>query len=395
MKIFRPWYLAQMSIGVVQWVGIALMLTPLIIERTGSGALMGSVMSVIGLFGICAPLIGWIADRFSVHRQMQKVALFAHLLSLVLLYFATTQTYLYLLVGLCIGIGTVTQLVLNPAFVLNALPSEQQSRGLSRLFQLQFIGIVVAGTLLGLVSLLGWSNESKLLLLMGLVAMSIIAVFVSPPPQIKVEVEPAEAAEQERALPSNEVSKKNIVAFVLFLATVFISMFTSSNLMETGPIIIKEVFNVDLGHSAFGLAASAVLTIVLLEPAGRCADKYGPYVVWGAALLSYAVTAIGLWLSVGSSISSLVPILLIMLLMQAISWFDMAIPAIADSLSPSSPALTQGLLLFAMAVGFGVGTFIAGQLIEVSGFVSVINYCAGSIAITLALAGATLISKKS
>ncbi|MFA0440472.1 hypothetical protein BCU70_08035 [Vibrio sp. 10N.286.49.C2] len=391
MKIFKPWYLAQMSIGVVQWVGIALMLTPLIIERTGSGALMGTVMSVIGLFGIVAPLIGWLADRFSVHREMQKIALFSHLASLILLYFASTQAYLYVLVGLAIGIGTVTQLVLNPAFVLNALPEESQSRGLSRLFQLQFIGIVIAGSLLGIVSLLGWSNEQKLLILMALVSISIITVFIAPPPRIQVDVDTQEASGDSQEELS--AASRTAIPFALFLVTVFISMFTSSNLMETGPIIIKEVFSVDLGHSAFGLAASAILTIVLLEPAGRCADKFGPYVIWIAALLSYGVTAIGLWLAVGTSMPSLVPILLIMLLMQAISWFDVAVPAIADSLSPSSPALTQGLLLFAMAGGFGIGTFIAGQLIETDGFVSVINYCAGSIVLTLIIAALTLISK--
>ncbi len=391
MKVFRPWYLAQMSIGVVQWVGIALMLTPLIIERTSSGALMGVVMSVIGLFGVCAPLIGWLADKYSIHRQLQKLALFSHLISLILLYFATSQAYLYVLVGLTIGIGTVTQLVLNPVFVLNALPKEGQSRGLSRLFQLQFFGIVVAGSLIGIVSLLGWSSEHQLIVLMGLVLLSIIVVFISPPPAISRECE--EQPLQQLA-DGASTSKPKALAFILFLVTVFISMFTSSNLMETGPIIIKEVFNVDLGHSAFGLAASAVLTIVLLEPVGRCAEKYGSYVIWVASLICYAITAIGLWLSVGADIPNVIPILLIMLMMQAISWFDVAIPAIADSLSPSSPALTQGLLLFAMAGGFGVGTFIAGQLIEAEGFIAVINYCAASIVITLAIAFLTLFFKR-
>jgi hypothetical protein len=46
-----------------------------------------------------------------------------------------------------------------------------------------------------------------------------------------------------------------------------------------------------------------------------------------------------------------------------------------------------------MAGGFGVGTFIAGQLIENEGFVAVVNYCAGSIAVAIAIAITTLISK--
>ncbi len=391
MKTFKPWYIAQMSIGVVQWVGIALLLTPLIIERTGSGALMGSVMSLIGLFGISAPLIGWLADKYGIHRQMQKVALFSHLLSLVLLYFAQTETYTYLLVGLSIGVGTVSLLVLNPTFVLNSTPEKEQARSLSRLFQFQFLGIVIAGTLVGTVSLLGWSNEQKLLMLMALVCVSIITVFVSPPP--KVQVSALDEAPQSDS-PAENSNKQNITAFVLFLATVFVSMFTSSNLMETGPLVIKEVFNVDLGHSAFGLAGSAVLTMLLLEPAGRLAEKNSPYLIWMVALGCYAATAIGLWLAIGTNVSNLLPILLIVLLMQAISWFDMVIPAIADELSPSTPALTQGILMFAMAFGFGVGTFIAGQLIDMGGFVSVVDYCAASIIVTMILALATLLFKR-
>ncbi|AYV21980.1 MFS transporter [Vibrio mediterranei] len=391
MKTLKPWYIAQMSNGVVQWAGIALMLTPLIIERTGSGSLMGSVMSLIGLFGISAPLIGWLADKYGIHRQMQKVALFSHLLSLVLLYFAQTETYTYLLVGLTIGIGTVSQLVLNPTFVLNSLPENEQARGLSRLFQFQFLGVVIAGSLLGVVSLLGWTSEQKLLMLMTLVCVSIVTVFIAPPPKVKVPEVEQQSDDESLTKKSN---KRTSIAFVMFLATVFISMFTASNLMETGPIIIKEVFNVDLGHSAFGLAGSAVLTMILLEPAGRLAEKSSPYLIWMASLACYAVTSIGLWLAIGTNIPSLVPILLIVLLMQAISWFDMVIPAIAEELSPSTPALTQGILMFAMAIGFGVGTYIAGQLIDVEGFVSVVDYCAASIVVTLVLAFATLLFKR-
>ncbi|MCF4171786.1 MFS transporter [Vibrio sp. McD22-P3] len=391
MKTLKPWYIAQMSNGVVQWAGIALMLTPLIIERTGSGSLMGSVISLIGLFGISAPLIGWLADKYGIHRQMQKVALFSHLLSLVLLYFAQTETYTYLLVGLTIGIGTVSQLVLNPTFVLNSLPENEQARGLSRLFQFQFLGVVIAGSLLGVVSLLGWTSEQKLLMLMTLVCVSIVTVFIAPPPKVKVPEVEQQSDDESLTKKSN---KRTSIAFVMFLATVFISMFTASNLMETGPIIIKEVFNVDLGHSAFGLAGSAVLTMILLEPAGRLAEKSSPYLIWMASLACYAVTSIGLWLAIGTNIPSLVPILLIVLLMQAISWFDMVIPAIAEELSPSTPALTQGILMFAMAIGFGVGTYIAGQLIDVEGFVSVVDYCAASIVVTLVLAFATLLFKR-
>jgi predicted MFS family arabinose efflux permease len=240
---------------------------------------------------------------------------------------------------------------------------------------------------------MGWSNEQKLLVLMSMVCISIVSVFVAPPPKVIVDKDATQETDDDSSAQTKS-KKRGLLAFILFLGTVFVSMFTSSNLMETGPIIIKEVFNVDLGHSAFGLAASAALTIVLLEPAGRLAEKSSPYIIWMVSFACYAITAIGLWLAVGNNIPSFVPVLLIVLLMQAISWFDMVIPAIADELSPSSPALTQGLLMFAMALGFGVGTFIAGQLIDASGFVAVVDYCAASILVTLLLAATTLLAKR-
>ena len=181
---------------------------------------------------------------------------------------------------------------------------------------------------------------------------------------------------------------------IVFLSAVFISMFTASNLIETGPVIIQQVFGVELGQTAFGLAGSAVLTMFLLEAAGRWAEKSGPYSVWTTAAVCYGVSAIGLWLAVGHNVPSLLPILLIVLLMQAVSWFDMVIPAIAEHLSPVTPALTQGFLMFAMAIGFGTGTFIAGQLIEVSGFVAVVNFCAAAWVVTMILVGGTLILKR-
>ena len=385
MNIVKPWFMAQMSIGVVQWVSIALLLTPIIIERTESGTLLGSVMAVIGLFGIAAPLIGYLADKYSLHRLLQRLALVAHLVSLLLLYSAQSQPWLYLLIGFCIGAGTVTLLVLNPTFVLNGLPESLHGRGLSRLFQFQFAGIVIAGTLLGLVGMIGWDKQMQLMLLMGLVCLSLLAVTISPPPSINI----AEQDEQDDAEVSQS-SSGNGIAWILFLVTVFISMFTSSNLMETGPLIIKHVFNVELGHSAFGLAASALVTIVLLEPAGRWVEKSGPYVVWFTGLLIYTTVAVGLWLSIGQGVPSLLPILFLLLLMQAISWFDMVIPAIAERLSPLSPAFTQGVLLLAMAGGFGIGTFVAGLLIDAAGFSAVIAFCAGSIVLAILTASATL-----
>ncbi|MFC5077749.1 hypothetical protein VTH8203_02257 [Vibrio thalassae] len=99
MNSIRLWHFAQASLGIVQWVGIAVLLNPIIIERTSSGALLGQVMALIGGAGLLAPLIGGIADRYCYHRLLQRMALFIHFIALLILYFADTTAAIYWTVG--------------------------------------------------------------------------------------------------------------------------------------------------------------------------------------------------------------------------------------------------------------------------------------------------------
>ncbi|UQN44063.1 hypothetical protein [Agarivorans sp. B2Z047] len=46
--------------------------------------------------------------------------------------------------------------------------------------------------------------------------------------------------------------------------------------------------------------------------------------------------------------------------------------------------------MFAMSFGFGTGALIAGELIDSDGFVAVVDFCAISMLITLAIAALTL-----
>ncbi|WP_163930313.1 MFS transporter [Paraferrimonas sp. SM1919] len=389
MKAFKPWYLAQSSIGVVQWVTVAILLTPIIIEKTGSGTLMGQVMAILGGFGIVAPLLGLVADKFDCHRLMQKLALLGHLGALITLYFAGAESWHYWLVGLLIGLGTVSMLVLNPAFIISdATNQEEEGQGLTRLFQSQFAGILVAGLLVAAMQLYQVPQQQQLLALMVLVVLSLLATSLFPPNKVKQQsddVTEEGQAEQHQSAPT--------YIWVIFLVSVFFSMFLSSNLMEMGPIIIAKVFNVEMSSSAIGIALSALLTIVVLEPVGRWMQHSGPYKVWTAALGVYALVGFGLYFLIGTGVASFVPVLLIVALMQSISWFDMAIAAIAARLSPASPALTQGLLLLAMASGFAIGTLLAGIGIDAYGFESVITLSAIAISLAIVLASVVLVRK--
>lgn len=150
MKPSKLWYLAQGSVGVVQWVSVSLLLAPIIIQNTGSGGLMGMVIAIIGGFGISAPFIGKLADSYALHRPLQKIALMAHLLALVLLYFSGNGAFLYYVIGGLIGFGTVTLMLLNPTFVLSSSQNQQQEgKGLARLYQSQFVGVIFSRVVSG------------------------------------------------------------------------------------------------------------------------------------------------------------------------------------------------------------------------------------------------------
>ncbi len=380
MRSFRMWHLAQASLGIVQWVGIAILLSPIIIDRTGSGALLGQVMALIGGAGLLAPLIGAVADKLSCHRLFQKLALCIHFVAVLTLYFAETTSLIYWTVGLLIGIGSVALLVLNPTFIMaSSRNQKEEGQSLASLFQCQFFGIIVTGSLIAIAEFLQIEPEEQLLILAALILLVLLAVVAFPPPKISGQVEG-----DEQRVDSQQTLSFSKVVWPLFLAAVFFSMFLSSNLMELGPLLIKEVFYVDIGNSALGMAASAFISLFMLESAGRWMQKSGPFKVWYAAQILYLIVGATFWYAAGKDVPQLLPILLLVVLMQAMCWNDMIIPAIADRLSPASPALTQGLLMLCMAGGFGIGAMLAGMSIDHFGYSSVFDLSLVGILIALA-----------
>ncbi|MGR5349520.1 MFS transporter [Vibrio mediterranei] len=395
MNGIRLWHFAQASLGIVQWVGIAILLNPIIIERTSSGALLGQVMALIGGAGLLAPIIGGVADKYSCHRVLQRMALFTHFIALLILYFAATTPAIYWLVGALIGLGSVALLVLNPTFVIASSKNQNdEGRGLASLYQCQFFGVVVTGLLIAAADALQVSSDEQLLILMALVLVVLCLVSVAPPP--KISVDNSEHIEAEHYLNQKSGIVKSTAPWFLFLLAVFFSMFLSSNLMELGPLLIKEVYAVDIGNSALGMAISAVISIFMLESAGRWMQRSGPFMVWYTAQAVYLIVGGLFWITAGHDVPAVLPIALLVILMQAMSWNDMIIPSIAGRLSPSSPALTQGLLMLCMAGGFGVGAMLAGLSIDKFGYASVFTLSLGGIIVALAcIAGLTFYTKRS
>ncbi|MFA0085768.1 hypothetical protein [Vibrio sp. 10N.261.51.F12] len=116
------WLSSQASMGIVQWIGVAIILAPLVLQRTNSGLLVGQIMLILGLSGLTAPILGAIADRYSIHRQLHLSAMLCHSLALFILIFIDHTHWHYWFVAGLIGIGSNLLLILNPTLVLRLNP---------------------------------------------------------------------------------------------------------------------------------------------------------------------------------------------------------------------------------------------------------------------------------
>jgi MFS family permease len=366
------WSVSQASIGIVQWIGIAILFGPTILERTGSGLLVGQAMLILGLSGLAAPLMGGLADKFHAHRPMLRFALLCHISALALLLYPAQSYGYYWLIALLFGLGSNLLFVLNPTFAVKLnRDSADKAKSLKLLFQLQMLGVVVAGFVIGLMDLAGYSASLQILALLLLDIGCFTILCLNPPAAL-----PSQHLESDTHL--SATNGKTWPLWLTFIFTTFISMFVGSNMVEMGPLIINKGFDIKLSNSAFGMALSAFVTIFALVPAGKWMERHGSMGLWLATVLVNLVVGVSIWAMYGHSLISLLPMSLIILSIINGAWNDISLAALADELSPMTPAATQGLVAAAISMGFAIGTFIVGWLFELNAVAQVMEFLAMS-----------------
>ncbi|GAL18752.1 hypothetical protein JCM19235_2175 [Vibrio maritimus] len=174
------------SMGIVQWIGVAIIIAPVIISRTGSAILVGQVMLILGLIGLIAPLLGALADRYSLHRQLHRFALGCHCFALIMLLLVDHTIWHYWGIAILVGLGSNLILILNPTFALKLThnPAEQ-TRSLKRLFQLQMLGVAIAGIAVGTLSHFGFTDTFQIIALITLDISLLVLTLIAPPAEIQ------------------------------------------------------------------------------------------------------------------------------------------------------------------------------------------------------------------
>ncbi|SNX47995.1 hypothetical protein VTH8203_01611 [Vibrio thalassae] len=151
-------------------------------------------------------------------------------------------------------------------------------------------------------------------------------------------------------------------------------MIASSNQVAQGPNLFESLFLIDKSATALLLSLSSVVSLLTLDIAGLAFTKFSAAKVWIVGLVGYI--AVGLVLSLlvsGDGRLFYLPLVMHLLFMQCLSMVDMVKPAIVAKVTTLPAAFTQGLLLFAIAGGYAVGTMVGGICAEWFGMASVFN----------------------
>ncbi|WP_338164708.1 hypothetical protein [Vibrio sp. 10N] len=362
------WQFSQASMGIVQWIGVAIIIAPVILSRTGSAILVGQVMLILGLIGLVAPVLGALADRFSWHRQLHFFALACHCQALLILLWASQTVWHYWLIAILVGLGSNLILILNPTFALklNNQPA-MQTRALKRLFQIQMLGVAIAGVSVGTLNYFGLSQTAQIVSLIVFDFALLILIAIAPPATINFEPANDEVTVSQSRKPSAAI-------WFGFVVCVALSMFIGSNMVELGPVIIEQAFGVSVASSAFGMAIAAMITLVSLAPAGKWMEKHGSQALWLVTIVINLFVAVVMWGMYGNQIVAILPLSLILLSIINGAWNDISIAALADQISPYSPATSQGYMAAAVSLGFSVGTYCVGVLIDAQNILGVMNF---------------------
>ncbi|MCY9871336.1 MFS transporter [Vibrio barjaei] len=385
MKKSNLWQLSQASMGVVQWVGLAIIVAPLILSRTNSALLVGQVMLILGLSGLTAPLLGSLADKYRLHRPLHLLALICHASALLLLLFVSTTQWHYWGIACLIGLGSNLLLILNPTFALrlNTTP-KSQSNALKHLFQIQMVGVAVAGVTVACLDYLQLSVNIQLGALFAFDLLLLVVTVFYPPKTLVSIAEPHE-------LNTNSDRNHSKVVWFGFVACVFMSMFVGSNMVEMGPVIIDKGFGVNISSSALGMAIAALVTLVALTPAGTWMATHGAPSLWFITVTVNLIVGISIWFMFGHNIMALLPLSLILISIINGAWNDISIAALADEISPYRPATAQGFMAAAVSVGFSIGTYIVGVLLDQDRVASVMSFLALSGLVVAMLASWVLV----
>lgn len=359
------WYNAHFTYGAIQTIFIPMLVPTFVLEKTESATKVGIAMAIIGFGGLAAPVIGGLADKLKAHRWAQLAGLLAYALGAVVFAISGSSFAMHILGAACFGIGSATLLMINPAFIVSAgFETEDEAKRLTRLNQTVFAGSLVAGLLLAELTSLGLSFELRFFVAAGIAAASFFltaATNGAAAARIKVAEPTADGG------PKMGIMSLLFSNFGLFLLAVFLVTTGHGIITTQYPNYMKEVFGIEGSSASTALSVAAIVTLLVLGPVGNWMGRKGPSPVWMAAVgLKFVMMILLAVLAIAGEKVEYIPLACYIIFMQGVAMVDMVQPALAVRASKAGAGLTQGLMMFAIASAYAVGSIGAGAVADSS-----------------------------
>ncbi|MFA0441378.1 hypothetical protein BCU70_15310 [Vibrio sp. 10N.286.49.C2] len=382
------WFSAHFAYGIVQIVFIPMMVPSFILARTGSATQAGLAMGLFGIAGLLAPLIGIMADKFKAHRLTQALGLIAYMLAGACFVIAGENFITMAIGSVLFGAGSAIMLMLNPVFITFAgHDTKTEAMKLGRMSQVLIVGSLLSGIALAAVTEAGWTYEARFIAMIVAVAILFVITITTNKKAAQRIIDNADAmaaAAQEESAPKTGLFKVLFSNFGLFLVAVGILCAGQGAFQAQYPNLMENGYGVAQSLSAATLSVAAVLGLFVLVLAEKFVAKYGAISLFKlCALISIAVVAVLYFIAEAAMVLPyVIPLALVLVYLQGITITDMISPAIAARLTLVGGGYTQGLMMFFISLGFGLGSVVSG--VAVDGY--------GWSALPLSILGLTVIS---
>ena len=369
---FEWWYVAQFAFGAVHSGFLPILLPTYVISLTGKATDVGIVMGTIGVGAFLAPVIGSLADKYRAYRAAQLAGLASQ--ALAALVFAFSGDLLLLaLGGIFLGIGSATLMMINPTFVLGAgFPQKVEARRLTRLNQTGRVGQLLGALAVAGSTLAGLSFSVRFLIMASVpTGCLLIAAVTNREAAARIKDTRREAVGASGA---TQVRLRKMLAstFGLFLLAAICARAALEMFWGQYPNYMQDVFQISPALSATALSVAALITLLILDVAGRWMGRSGPSPVWLAATGVPIIAAGGLiLLALSVPVPVLLPLGMYVILRLSMSWSNLTQPPLAQRMSPATLGTTQGILLVALIIGFMTGNMSGGWLADAYGFQSI------------------------
>lgn len=286
-KWVEPWYFTYTLLGAAV-AGIAPILLPLAVSRSGNVVAVGIVMAAFNLGGLAAPLWGEVADRYRLHHRLMVGGVAATALAFAVFPFTNTLA-IWVVLALMQGAGAAAVATIANLFIVEVHPQSEWDERIGWLQTFygagQVSGLLLAGLLSQAGLALGLLTAAGLTVL-GLLPGQLVPISTNPLTLRPSLPQPARHAHWAAGSPQHfyhrptfkslrQMAHSVNTPFARFLIAWFFSFLGSTAFFSFYPVLMQQVYGVGPALSSAGFAIVAAVGLVLYAPSGRWAERLG------------------------------------------------------------------------------------------------------------------------